>query len=1162
MNGPPPILADVSLDDKYTRASGQVFISGTQALVRLTLMQRDRDQAAGLNTAGYVTGYRGSPLGGIDLQMKGAEDFLEAKNVRFQPGVNEDLAATAVWGTQQVDIAGEGRYDGVFALWYAKGPGVDRSGDALRHGNLAGAAPHGGVLTVFGDDHTCESSTTCHQSEFALVDAMIPILNPAGVQEIIDFGLYGWALSRYSGCWVGLKCVKDTVEVTASVDLDPARSRTVVPDDFQIPDCGVSIRLDDTPHLAEARLHEAKLPAVKAFARKNPVDRLAIDAPDARIGIATTGKSYLDVRQALGELGIDDARAAALGLRVYKIGLVWPLEEHAARAFASGLDKIIVVEEKRPLIESQLKEILYSPAGGPAIVGKADERGDTLFQAKMDLDPNSIALAIGERLLDGRADDELKTKVDDLRRRLGNPWDPPAELPERRFYFCAGCPHSSSTKVPDGSKAYAGIGCHWMVQFMDRDTKGYTHMGGEGATWIGEAPFSNRPHMFQNIGDGTYFHSGLLAIRAAVAAGTNVTYKILFNDAVALTGGQALDGPLTVPRIAQQVRAEGVGRVAVVSDEPDKYGVGAGFPGGTTVHHRAELDALQRELRELPGVSAIVYDQTCAAEKRRRRKRGRYPDPAKRAFINEWVCEGCGDCGVVSNCVAIVPLETPLGRKRAVDQSACNKDFSCIDGFCPSFVTVEGGRLRRPGTGDLDHLTAAALPEPAQPGLDRPYAIVITGVGGTGVVTVGALLGMAAHLEGKGCGVLDMTGLAQKGGAVLSHVRIGAAPGGISTIRIPTGGADLLLGCDIVVAADAKAIQTVAAERGHAVVNSHEMMTGDFTRDADLRLPTDLMRRTIAEKVGPEKTQFIDATRLATALLGDSIATNLLMLGLALQRGLVPVSAAAVERAIEINGVAVEMNRNAFRLGRLAALDRDRVEGLVAAHDATPAPATLDELIDARAAYLTDYQDKALAGRYRSLVARAAEAETAKTPGMTGLAAAAAENYFRLLAVKDEYEIARLFTDGRFQRRLSETFEGDITLKFHLAPPLLSRPDPETGRLKKKTYGPWMFRAFKLLAKLKGLRGTAWDVFGMTAERRRERALIGEYERNMTEICDSLTAENRAVAIDIASLPTSIRGFGHVKKETIETASARAAELLPALRDGGGGDRRSDPGRD
>ena len=1135
-------LADVSLDDKYARTEGRIFLTGIQALVRLPMLQQERDLAAGHRTAGYITGYRGSPLGGFDQQLAGARRFLDQHHIKVQTAVNEDLAATALWGTQQAQLSGEGRYDGVFGMWYGKGPGVDRTGDAFRHANLAGTAPLGGVLACMGDDHTCESSTTAHQSEYAMVDAMIPITNPAGVAEILEFGLLGFALSRYAGCWVGLKCVHDTVNTAASIDLDPHRFEIRMPADDPRPAGGLNIRWPD-PFLAqEQRLHRYKLDAARAFARANRFDRLVLDSSRARLGIVTTGKSYLDTRQALDDLGIDGERAAKLGLRVLKLGLVWPLDPVSIRDFADGLEQIIVVEEKRGLIEGQLKELLYG--SGTPIVGKQNEDGKSLFPSYGALTSNQIARAIAERVLRQDPDDSVAAHLTTLRARdeaESKLTSAVARIPG----FCPGCPHNSSTRVPEGSIARAGIGCHFMATWMDRSTVGYTQMGGEGASWIGEAPFSKRPHLFQNIGDGTYYHSGLLAIRASVASGVNITYKILFNDAVAMTGGQQVDGPMTVAQVSRQVLAEGVAQVVVVTDDPDKYASRAAFGHGVQIYHRDDLDEVQRTLRTVEGTTVLIYDQTCAAEKRRRRKRGQMIDPDRRVLINEAVCEGCGDCGIASNCAAIVPVETEFGRKRQIDQSSCNKDFSCLKGFCPSFVTIEGVALKKPAPAAGDD-TDVVLPEPALPDLAEGYGIVIGGVGGTGVVTIGALLGMAAHLEGKGAAVLDMTGLAQKGGAVTSHLRIAASPDAIQTVRIAPGGARLLLGCDLVVAGGKEALATLTPERAHAVVNTHEMMTGDFARNADFSLPGAALRQAIEQSLGP-RAHFVPATRLATALLGDAIATNLFMVGFAYQQGLLPVSAAAIEQAIAINRVAVAMNRSAFRWGRRAAQDLAAVEAEVAPKQPGSEPSqTLDELIERRVAHLAAYQDAAYAARYRRLVDRVRAADAAL--GKSALGEAVARYHAKLMAYKDEYEVARLYTQGDFLAEVARRFEGRPKISVYLAPPLLARRDPATGQLEKRAYGPWVLHVFRLLARMKRLRGRWLDPFGHTKERRTERQLIADYERVIEALLADLSPDNYGLAVEIARIPEQIRGYGHVKLRHLESAQRREAELLAAFR--------------
>ncbi len=1140
-------LAAVTLDDKYGQERGRVFLTGTQALVRLPMMQRQRDVAAGLNTAGFISGYRGSPLGGLDQGLWRAKRFTEKNHIHFQPGVNEDLAATAIWGSQQVGMFPGAKYDGVFAMWYGKGPGVDRSGDVFKHGNSAGTAPHGGVLVLAGDDHTCKSSTLAHQSEHMLAGAMIPVLNPAGVQEFLDFGLLGWAMSRYAGLWVAMKTIGETVDSSASVSVDPDRVAVRPPTDFAMPEGGLNIRWPDPPLAQEERLHRYKMYAALAFARANALDRVVIDSPNPRFGIITTGKSYLDVRQALEDLGIDEAMARAIGFRLYKVGMSWPLEPEGARAFAEGLEEILVVEEKRALIENQLKEQLYNwaPSVRPRIIGKFDEARELILPSYDELSPARIARVIAARIDRIFTSPAIKDRLAFLEAKERALNAEPAPL-SRIPYFCSGCPHNTSTKVPEGSRALAGIGCHYMALWMDRETATFTQMGGEGASWIGQAPFTTTGHVFQNLGDGTYVHSGLLAIRAAVAAGVNITYKILYNDAVAMTGGQPAEGHPSVADITHQLYGEGIRRIAVVADDPAKYAIDTGFAHGVTLHHRDELDAVQRELRELSGVTAIVYDQVCATEKRRRRKRGLMDDPPKRVFVNEAVCEGCGDCGRVSNCLSVVPVETEFGRKRQIDQSSCNKDYSCVKGFCPSFVTVEGGRPRKAKAAG-PALVPDALPEPAQPDMAEPYGILITGVGGMGVVTASAILGMAAHLEGKGVATLDMTGLAQKYGAVTSHIRIAGRPEDIHAVRIAAGGAGVLIGCDLVVSAGSDALAKLREGQSVAVVNAHESPTGDFTRNPDLDFPGAALRRRIADAVGHGRATFLDASAIATALFGDSIATNLFMVGLAFQKGLIPLSSAAILRAIELNGAAVAMSTAAFQAGRLAAHQPAAIEAIVARSRPTPLhrtiATTLVETIARRAQHLAVYQDAAYALRYRALIARAEAAERERAKGLTGLTEAIARGYHKVLAYKDEYEVARLYTDGEFLAQLRDTFEGDLKLRFHLAPPLLAERDPTTGHLKKRSYGRWMLTAFQVLRLFKGLRGTAFDPFGRSRERRDERALIGLYERTIAAVIADLDHDNHALAVEIARFPEAIRGFGHVKEANRTTTLARLARL-------------------
>jgi indolepyruvate ferredoxin oxidoreductase len=1160
-------LTSVSLEDKYTATSGNIFLSGIQALVRLPMIQRERDLAAGLNTAGFISGYRGSPLGGLDETLWKAKGHLEAHHVQFVPGVNEDLAATAVWGTQTVDLIGPAKYDGVFAMWYGKGPGVDRCGDVFKHMNHAGTARHGGVLLVAGDDHGAYSSTLPHQSDHIFSACMVPLLYPCNVQEYLDLGVHGWAMSRFSGCTVAFKALADTVESSASVDADPHRVQVKIPQDFVMPEGGLNTRLSSDPLGLQARKQEAlmqdyKIYAALAYARENKLNRTTIDSPDARLGIIASGKSYLDVLEALEALGIDEAMAAQVGLRLFKVSMPWPLEPDSVREFAQGLDEILVVEEKRQIVEYQLKEQLYNWRDDvrPRVIGKFDEkgewvapRGEWLLTSKADFSVSQVARVIASRVArlvtDARTCDLIKARLSFLDAKDAV-LQKAINTPFRPAFYCSGCPHNTSTKVPDGSFALAGIGCHVMATAIYPGmNKLTTHMGGEGAPWIGQAAFSKVPHVFQNLGDGTYFHSGYLAIRAAVAAKVNMTYKILYNDAVAMTGGQPVDGQTSVPMIARQMAAEGVKRIALVTEDLARYTDRSSLPAIVSLHDRKEMDAVQRELRAIEGVSVLIYDQTCAAEKRRRRKKGEFPDPNRRMVINEAVCEGCGDCGVQSNCTSILPKETEFGRKRAIDQSSCNKDYSCVKGFCPSFVTVEGGTLKksRAGVGrDNAEDGFGALPEPLLPSLAAPYNILINGIGGTGVITVGALMGMAAHLEGKGASVLDMTGMSQKNGSVTSHVKVAQSPGHLRAQRIATGEADLVLGCDMLTAGAQDAISKMRPGRTMAVINLHEQPTGAFAQNADWQYPAEEVRALISESVGAHGADFIDATRLATALMGDSIAANLFMLGYAWQKGRIPLSEAALLRAIELNGVGIAANKKSFLWGRRAAADLKRVERI-----ATPAqaivvqmPQSLETVINKRVDFLTAYQDAAYAARYQALVARVRAAEAAQGLG-NKLSTAVAKYYFKLMAYKDEYEVARLYTDGGFVEQLKAQFEGGFSLRFNLAPPLFARKDGK-GHLVKAEFGSWMWSAFTLLAKFKGLRGGALDIFGYTEERKMERALIVEYREMVEGLLSGLNADNLANAVELASLPEQVRGFGHVKEAAVAKFRAEKARLLAA----------------
>ncbi|MBB3212531.1 indolepyruvate ferredoxin oxidoreductase [Herbaspirillum sp. Sphag1AN] len=1163
----------ISLDDKYSLQHGRVFMTGIQALIRLPMLQRQCDVQAGLNTAGFITGYRGSPLGTVDQTAAKAQKYLDAAHVKFHPGMNEDLAATSVWGTQQVNLFPGAQYDGVFSLWYGKGPGVDRCGDVFKHANMAGTSRHGGVLVIAGDDHAAKSSTTAHQSEHILKACGIPVLYPSSVQEYLDYGLHGWAMSRYTGLWVAMKCVTDIVESGMSVMIDSQRVQPILPQDFALPAGGLNIRQPDTVLEQEARMNVYKWYAALAYARVNKLNQIIWDSPHARIGIITAGKSYLDTRQALEDLGIDEQVARDIGLRLYKIGMTWPLEAEGVREFAQGLDEILVVEEKRQILEYQLKEELYNWRDDvrPRVVGKFDDTGEWsgspreghgnwLLPATYELNPAQIARAIATRISKYFAGHPIEQRVKqriaylEAKEATLNISTKPDPEKDRIPHFCSGCPHNSSTKLPEGSRGLAGIGCHYMVTWMDRESTIFSHMGGEGVTWVGQAPFTSEKHVFSNLGDGTYFHSGLLAVRASVAAKVNITYKILYNDAVAMTGGQEFDGPLDPAMISRQLAAENVQPIIVVTDEPDKYPPGTRWAEGVTIRHRSELDAVQRELREVSGVSAMIYDQTCASEKRRRRKRDAYPDPAKRAVINEAVCEGCGDCSVQSNCLSVEPLETEFGRKRQINQSSCNKDFSCVTGFCPSFVTVEGGKLKKAkktAPAASDGVALPTLPQPVLPALTDHYGIIVTGIGGTGVITIGQILAMAAHVEGRACSVLDMSGLAQKGGPVMSHVRLSSDTDGLYSTRVGTGAADLVIGCDVIVSASRDALSRMGEGRTRAAINATQMPTAAFVRNPDWQFPAASAQGSIEQACGKQGVAFIDAGNIATALMGDAIATNMFMLGYAWQKGWVPLSEAAILKAIELNALSVEFNKQAFGWGRAAAHDTAAVElaarrnGMTAQVIDFKLPPKLDEVIAKRVAFLSDYQNAAYAGQYSEFVeqVRAVESRFGNLGNGLKLTHAVANYLFKLMAYKDEYEVARLYTAPAFREKIAAMFEGDYQLKFHLAPPLLARHDAN-GHLLKQQYGPWMMRAFGVLSKLRFLRGSLFDPFGYTAERKQERALIEAYRTTIADVLAKLTPENLAQAVAIARIPEEIRGYGHVKERHLKAATQKQAALL------------------
>lgn len=1151
----------ISLLDKYKAETGHVYLTGSQALVRLPMMQRKLDRLAGLKTAGFISGYRGSPLGIYDLALWQAREQLESHDILFQPGVNEDLAATAVWGTQQTGLVSPSSYDGVFALWYGKGPGVDRSGDPLKHGSFAGSAKHGGVLALCGDDHAARSSTVAHQSDHALIHFGMPVFNPANVQDYLDLGLAAFAMSRYSGVWAGFKCITDTVETSARVDVDLARSQFVLPTDFEMPAGGLNIQLGVLPIVAESRQFDLRLEAAKAFVRANKLDRQILGANGPQtLGIVTSGKSTLDVLEALRGLGIDQEKAALYGIAVYKLGVSWPIEPQGIRNFAERCREILVVEEKRPVIEEQLSHILYNISADrrPLLTGKRDRQGAPLLSQVGELTPADVLKAISARLATAPdLPEPLKLSLNDT-----NISSATAEVTTaaaglvRAPSFCAGCPHNSSTKVPEGSIAMGGIGCHGLATWLpERRTVTLYHMGGEGAAWIGQAPFSDTDHIFQNLGDGTYFHSGLLAVRACVTADVNITYKILLNGAIAMTGGQPIegesfDGSISAPHVAAQLHAEGVKKIAVVADDPTRHDP-ADFPSDITFHHRDDMDDVQKQMRDIKGVTAIIYDQACATERRRMRKRGKAADPDRRMFIMPEVCEGCGDCGVQSNCVAIEPEETNLGRKRRINQSVCNKDFSCAKGMCPSFVTVSGGTLRKAKTGTFAPDIDAQLPVPQLASIEDVYSVMIAGIGGNGVVTVGAILGMAAHIQGLGVSVLDISGLAQRNGPVTSHVRFTEANSAAHTSRIPEGTADAVVGCDLVVTVGAENLAKMAKDRTRLVFNQFVAPTAAFASNPDLDLNNRRLAAIAERKIGAEAMFGIDATAIAVSQLGDAIGANMLLVGHAWQKGLLPLSLEAIEQAIRLNGAAVDLNLAAFRLGRVAAVDPSAVSlwrdckdgGLSAARQ------SVEQIIEDRAQILAAFDGPKLADRYRSLVEQAQTKEMAEMSAVGPFTEAVARGYFKSLYYKDEYEVARLFSDGRLQKRLAETFEGDVKLRFNLAPPLLSKKDAQ-GREIKREFGAWILPVFGLLARAKGLRGTPFDIFGWSKHRREERKLGQEYERLISTLLPKLTTETCTDLSDIAASFEQVKGYSVVKEAKLAQVREKVNAAVTKLKIG------------
>ncbi len=1155
----------VQLDDKYTQSQGQIYLSTLQAMVRLPIIQRRRDVSAGLNTAGLITGYRGSPIGTYDVALWAAQKHLDEHHIQFVPGVNEELAAATIKGAQWLDFYPQKKYDGVFSLWYGKHLGVERAMEAMKAANYSGVSKHGGALVLAGDDMGAKSSVTAAGSDLPLIAANIPILYPATTGEFIEYGLYGWAMSRFAGLWVALKGVTDTIELTSTIAADSEKLEILTPEGVAMPDEGVhAFRTDYMPLIQERRMVDFKLPAAEEFARVNGINRVTLDSERRRLGIVSAGKPYLDLCEALTQLGIDDELAAELGIRVYKLGMTWPLEKAGIRDFSAHHDEILVVEEKAPVIEDQMKHQFYSwrAEERPAITGRKDDAGAELIPGHGETSVSMMVDVLIRRLLaQGISHPRLDARIAQIEERRNQVAQLPAVNAIRTAYFCSGCPHNSSTRVIDGSLTFTGVGCYGIVPLVmpDRNTEYAAQMGAEGTLWVGLHRFIDLDHSFQNLGDGTYFHSGILAVRAAISSGANITYKMLYNDAVAMTGGQPLEGEMSVEMMANQLYWEGVEPIVVVTDEPDKYPASVTWPPGTEVRHRDELEKTQRELQKCKGVSAIIYDQTCAAEKRRRRKRGLFPDPDKRLFINEDVCEGCGDCSTQSNCMSVQPIETEFGRKRRIDQSSCNKDFSCQDGFCPSFVSVEGGRLRKAEKSHTDEELEAIfsrIATPEIPPLENTCNILLTGIGGTGVLTVGAILGMAAHVEGRACSVMDITGMAQKGGAVLSHIRLGASRDCINAPRLWSDSADLLIGCDLVVSAGAQVTGLVRRE-ANVVVNSDVLPTAQFQRDQNIDFSKESMLGVLGQLVGDERLSEVAATRLATRLMGDSIATNVFMLGYTLQKGFIPLSVASVEKAIELNGVAVTSNLHTLAWGRLAAQDLQAVESLLAESGSgegreQPVSDTPELALQRRVEALTAYQDSTYAEQYRNYVERVREAEARLDISDTTLSETVARYLYKLMAYKDEYEVARLYTSGDFERRLKQQFEGDFKLRFHLAPAILSPKNPKTGQPRKIEFGPWMFLAFKVLARLKVLRGTALDIFGYHRERRRERQLIVEYRDGIERMMSELDRDNYSLLVEIASLPEIIKGYGHIKNDNIKDYATQLAMKTAQWKNGKG----------
>ncbi|MDX6615923.1 MAG: indolepyruvate ferredoxin oxidoreductase [Solirubrobacterales bacterium] len=1139
-------------------------MTGVEALVRVPLDQSRADRRRGLHTGTMISGYQGSPLGGFDRELEANQAICEANGIHHVPGLNEELGATAAWGSQLAGALPGSNYDGVLAMWYGKAPGLDRASDALRHGNFVGTSRTGGAIAAVGDDPSCRSSSIPSASESLLAALRIPVFYPGSVQEVLDLGLHAFACSRASGLWSGMKMVTNVADAVATADVDPGR---IVP---QAPNGGrsgdgyehvPSGHLLAPPSLEmEASLYGPRTDLALAYARENGLNRIE-GASDAWLGILAAGKSYYDLRHALRNLGLDGATLERVGVRLLKPGMIWPLEPSVSRAFARELEEVLVIEEKMPFLESQLKDLLYGGTDCPRIVGKRDEAGDRLVPAEAELDADAIARVVAARLGRRVRLDSVAARI----RRLDEIAARPIALPVARTpFFCSGCPHNSSIKAPDGTLVGAGIGCHTMV-LLAPDGKGeitgLTQMGGEGAQWIGQAPFTDERHLVQNIGDGTFHHSGSLALRAAVAAGVNITYKILYNDHVAMTGGQHVEGQISVPDLTRWLELEGVKQVIVTSDEPGRY-KGVKLASIAELRDRRQLLAAQKELAREDGVTVLIHDQECAAELRRKRKRGEAPEPAERVWINERVCEGCGDCGEKSSCLSVRPTETEFGRKTQIHQASCNKDYSCLEGDCPSFVTVVPGKKAKRKAPSPPN----GMPEPEALVSAEEFTVRMIGIGGTGVVTVNQIVGMAGLIDGLHVYGLDQTGLSQKGGPVTSDLRLSRHPLA-SASKTPAGEVDLYLAFDLLGATAEKNLITAHPERTVAVVSTSAVPTGQMVTDSEKRFP-ELAGQLdqIEAATAKESNVYLDAQELSDRLFGSDMPANMIALGAAYQRGALPVSLRSLEQAIRINGAAVEANITALAWGRAVVGAPDAVEkatfdpgaqadapelgaserGLVdlALGAESPQVAEVRLTVERRVAELASYQSLDYARRYAESLRGVRNAEAERTPGHTELTAAVAEHMFKVMAYKDEYEVARLHLDAVERAKLDSEFGDGAKVWFNLHPPLLRA----LGLKRKLKLGPWFVPAFRLLRAARRLRGTRLDVFGYAKVRRVERALIGEYEQLVAEACNLLTSDNHATAVELCELPDVIRGYEQIKLRNVALFRQRAEPLRRRLR--------------